>query len=87
MAPRYGRTELECDAGDAVFDPGGFDRAGLAWVDFDDVRLGKGGEAGVVREAIVRVGPHRTVGAEGKFVYFRIEVELVVLSGLFCVRE
>lgn len=69
VTPRDGRAELEGDARDRVLHPGRLDRARFARIDFDDVRLGQGGEAGVVRQPVVGVHPHRPVGARGQFVF------------------
>lgn len=65
VTPRHGGPELEGDAWDRVFHPRRLDRTGLSRVDLDDVRLGEGGEAGVVRESVVGVHPHWPVGAGG----------------------
>lgn len=69
VTPRDGGAELERDAWNRVFHPRRLDRARFARVDFDDVRLGQGGEARVVRQSVVGVHPHRPVGASGQFVF------------------
>ena len=61
MIPTDAGPKLERDGWDLVLDPFGLDAAWFAWVDFDDVRLGQGGEALVVWLPVVGVYPHGPV--------------------------